>query len=46
MDITIPVMDGIDAIKEIIKYDNKANIIVCSALGQQKMVVVTIELGA
>lgn len=46
MDITMPVMDGIEAIKAIMEYDNQANIIVCSAIGQQKMVVETIELGA
>ncbi|WP_188455611.1 response regulator [Virgibacillus oceani] len=46
MDITMPVMNGIDAIKEIMKYDEKATIVVCSAMGQQKVVVEAIELGA
>src|SRR5699024_9597721 len=46
MDITMPVMNGIDAIAEIKKLDKDANIIVCSALGQQKVVVKAIELGA
>ncbi|WP_010093257.1 response regulator [Ornithinibacillus scapharcae] len=46
MDITMPVMNGIDAIKEIMKHDENANIIVCSAMGHQKVVVDAIELGA
>jgi len=46
MDITMPVMNGIDAIKKIIKFDSNAKIIVCSAIGQQKVVVEAIELGA
>src|SRR5690625_4978352 len=46
MDITMPVMNGIDAIKEILKFDQHAKIIVCSAMGQQKIVVEAIELGA
>lgn len=46
MDITMPVMDGLQAIEEIIHYDPEAKIIVCSAMGQQKIVVEAIELGA
>lgn len=46
MDITMPEMDGIEAIKEIKKYDDNARIIVCSAMGQQKMVIKAIEAGA
>ncbi|GAQ17354.1 chemotaxis protein CheY [Oceanobacillus picturae] len=46
MDITMPVMNGIDAIKEIKSYDPHATIIVCSAMGQQKVVVEAIESGA
>ncbi len=46
MDITMPVMNGIEAIKEIIDFDQDAKIIVCSAMGQQKVVVEAIELGA
>jgi|SRR5690625_2532573 len=46
MDITMPVMNGIDAIKAILEFDEQANIIVCSAMGQQKVVVEAIELGA
>lgn len=46
MDITMPVMNGIDAIKAIMEYDAKAQIVVCSAMGHQKIVVDAIELGA
>ncbi|MFD1037888.1 response regulator [Virgibacillus byunsanensis] len=46
MDITMPVMNGIDALKAIKQLDSEARIVVCSAMGQQKVVVEAIELGA
>lgn len=46
MDITMPVMNGIDAIIAIKKFDSQAKIVVCSALGQQKVVARAIEIGA
>jgi two-component system chemotaxis response regulator CheY len=46
MDITMPIMDGITAIGEIMKIDSDAKIIVCSALGQQNMVISAIKAGA
>lgn len=46
MDITMPIMNGIEAIKEIMKIDSNASILVCSAMGHQKVVVEAIELGA
>ena len=46
MDITMPDMDGIAAVKEIIKIDPNAKIIMCSALGQQSMVMEAIKSGA
>lgn len=33
MDITMPVMNGIDAINRIMKFDLGATIVVCSAIG-------------
>lgn len=46
MDITMPVMDGIAAIGEIRKLDDDAKVIICSAMGQQNMVIQAIKTGA
>lgn len=46
MDITMPEMDGIEAVKAIKKEFPDAKIVMCSAMGQQKMVVEAIEAGA
>ena len=46
MDITMPIMDGIEAVKRIKKEFPEAKIIMCSAMGQQKLVVEAIEAGA
>lgn len=46
MDITMPIMSGIDAVKVIKKEFPSAKVIMCSAMGQQKMVVEAIEAGA
>ncbi len=46
MDITMPEMDGIAALKEIRKIDSEAAVIMCSALGQQAMVIDSIQAGA
>ena len=46
MDITMPKMGGIDALKKIISIDSKANVIMCSAMGQQEMVIEAIQSGA
>ena len=46
MDITMPEMDGITAVKEIKKVDPNAKIIMCSAMGQQAMVIEAIQAGA
>ena len=46
MDITMPKVDGIEAVKLIKEYDNEAKIIMCSAMGQQAMVMDAIRAGA
>lgn len=46
MDITMPEMDGIQALKEIKGIDAGAKVIMCSAMGQQAMVVESIQAGA
>ena len=46
MDITMPVMDGIQALSAIKQADPKAKVVMCSAMGQEGMVVEAIKLGA
>ncbi|MFC0274088.1 response regulator [Metabacillus herbersteinensis] len=46
MDITMPEKNGVEALKEIKLEFPHAKIIMCSAMGQQKMVVEAIEAGA
>jgi len=46
MDITMPEMDGITALKAIKEKDPTAKIIMCSAMGQQAMVIDAISAGA
>jgi two-component system, chemotaxis family, chemotaxis protein CheY len=46
MDIVMPDMGGIDAVREIIKDDPQAKILMCSAMGQQALVIEAIQAGA
>lgn len=46
MDITMPELDGIGAVKQIKSIDPNAKIIMCSAMGQQAMVLESIQAGA
>ena len=46
MDITMPEMDGVTALKKIKEIDPKAKVIMCSAMGQQSMVMDAIQAGA
>lgn len=46
MDITMPEMDGIAALKEIKNINTDAKVIMCSAMGQQAMVIDAIQAGA
>lgn len=46
MDITMPVMDGIEAVRKIREISKEVKIIMCSAMGQQSMVVDAIQAGA
>lgn len=46
MDITMPVMNGIKALDRIMKIDSSAKVIMCSALGQNRYIIKSIQLGA
>lgn len=46
MDLVMPYRNGIDATREILRGDNKALVVMCSALGQETMVMEAIEAGA
>ena len=46
MDITMPVLDGISAVKQIIEFDPKAQVIMISSLDQKSMVLTALQYGA
>jgi len=46
MDIVMPEMTGIEALKEIMDFDAGANVIMCSALGQDSLVMEALDAGA
>ena len=46
LDITMPVMDGLEALKNIKEFDSSAKVIMVTAAGQQNKMVEAIKLGA
>jgi len=46
MDIVMPDMGGIDAVRAIVAHDPQAKVLMCSAMGQQSLVVEAIQAGA
>ena len=46
MDITMPEVNGLEALERILKINGSARVIMCSALGQQNLIVDAIEKGA
>ena len=46
MDLVMPYRNGIDATREILRQDQRALVVMCSALGQETMVMEAIEAGA
>lgn len=46
LDIAMPEMDGLTALSRIMKLDSHARVIMCSALGEDEMIIRSIQLGA
>ncbi|AKP41583.1 TPA: response regulator [Clostridioides difficile] len=46
LDITMPKKDGLEVLREIKKLDSSAKVVMCSAIGQENMIVEAIKLGA
>jgi two-component system chemotaxis response regulator CheY len=46
LDITMPIKDGLTALQEIKEKDPEAKVVMCSAMGQENMVIEAIKLGA
>ncbi len=46
MDITMPIMDGLEALRRLKEMDSSVKVVMCSAMGQETMVVDALKLGA
>ncbi|GIN61934.1 chemotaxis protein CheY [Robertmurraya siralis] len=46
LDLTMPILNGLDALREIIQFDPNANVIIYSAMGQKRLIIEALKLGA
>lgn len=46
LDIAMPVMDGLTTLRKLKQLDRRARVVMCSALGEQEMIIRAIQLGA
>ena len=46
MDIVMPEKSGIEALKQIVALDPRARVVMCSALGQESLIIEALEAGA
>jgi two-component system chemotaxis response regulator CheY len=46
LDIVMPVLDGITTLERLIRLDPAARVVMCSALGQEELIVRAIQIGA
>ncbi len=46
LDIVMPKMDGLTALREIVRFDARARVVMCSALGQEALIAEAIQIGA
>ncbi|NCN04956.1 MAG: response regulator [Spirochaetales bacterium] len=46
LDITMPVMDGITALRKILAYDPEARVVMCSALNEEGLIRRALQIGA
>ncbi|MBE0595914.1 MAG: response regulator [Desulfuromonadales bacterium] len=46
MDIVMPLLSGVEATEEICRYDPQARVVMCSALGQEPLLLAAVKAGA
>ncbi|OXB94595.1 response regulator [Parageobacillus galactosidasius] len=46
LDLIMPIMNGLDALKNILKFDPKAKVIICSSMGQKSFIIDALQIGA
>lgn len=46
LDVVMPMMDGLTALAKLRRYDPSATVVVCSALGEEALIMKAIRMGA